>query len=479
MSFPAANYLNSNTRTEGEMKQGFEDLLAAAKQIPGAGQAKQSLTISAGAVTPAGGSAQILELDTEGAAATDDLTNIVTTNLGTNSLVLVKIANNARVVVVRHASGGTGQMSLRTGDDFTLGQTSDWILFFVNGTQLDEVARFPHELIPAVSGKTGAYTVTTADRNKLIDATSGTWTLTLPPAATAGAGFAVAVKNSGAGTITIDGNASETIDGATTQSLLRGHSYWLICDGSNWKRVGHNALTVSDARTNTVDAALVVTSTTSGVPAAGIGTGIKLQAESADENPSDVVEFDGVFSDVTAGSEDSYARVLLRVAGAALTEIYRFATTAAFKAIFTHANTADRTYTFPDASDRVVLLSSVDQLTNKSFDAAPVPTVSGAAPLYFARAWVNFNGTGVVAIRASGNVTSITDNGSGEFTVNFTTALSGSLFSTVSQHILVGNANTFNASNVYTPAVGSVRFQVRSGAGALTDCDYNMVHIFH
>jgi hypothetical protein len=40
-----------------------------------------------------------------------------------------------------------------------------------------------------------------------------------------------------------------------------------------------------------------------------------------------------------------------------------------------------------------------------------------------ARAWVNFNGTGTVAIRASGNVSSITDNGTGDYTVNFTTAM--------------------------------------------------------
>ena len=39
------------------------------------------------------------------------------------------------------------------------------------------------------------------------------------------------------------------------------------------------------------------------------------------------------------------------------------------------------------------------------------------------RAWVNFNGTGTVAIRASGNVSSITDNGTGDYTVNFTTAM--------------------------------------------------------
>ena len=45
------------------------------------------------------------------------------------------------------------------------------------------------------------------------------------------------------------------------------------------------------------------------------------------------------------------------------------------------------------------------------------------ATAYGCRAWVNFNGTGTVAIRASGNVSSITDNGVGQYTVNFTTAM--------------------------------------------------------
>ena len=48
---------------------------------------------------------------------------------------------------------------------------------------------------------------------------------------------------------------------------------------------------------------------------------------------------------------------------------------------------------------------------------------SGTAPIYACRAWVNFNGTGTVAIRASGNVSSITDNGVGSYIVNFTTAM--------------------------------------------------------
>ena len=48
---------------------------------------------------------------------------------------------------------------------------------------------------------------------------------------------------------------------------------------------------------------------------------------------------------------------------------------------------------------------------------------TGSAPVYACRAWVNFNGTGTVAIRASGNVSSITDNGIGTYTVNFATAM--------------------------------------------------------
>ena len=56
--------------------------------------------------------------------------------------------------------------------------------------------------------------------------------------------------------------------------------------------------------------------------------------------------------------------------------------------------------------------------------AALVPAAlnaSGSALMYACRAWVNFNGTGTVAIRDSGNVSSITDNATGDYTINFAT----------------------------------------------------------
>ena len=61
--------------------------------------------------------------------------------------------------------------------------------------------------------------------------------------------------------------------------------------------------------------------------------------------------------------------------------------------------------------------------TTPNINSAQFATVSGTAPIYPCRAWVNFNGTGTVAIRGSGNVSSVTDNGTGDYTINFTIAM--------------------------------------------------------
>ena len=67
-------------------------------------------------------------------------------------------------------------------------------------------------------------------------------------------------------------------------------------------------------------------------------------------------------------------------------------------------------------------------------DGSMSSVVPGGTTLYPAamcRAWVNFNGTGTVAIRASFNVSSITDNGTGDYTVHFTTASPDANYSVV------------------------------------------------
>ena len=62
-------------------------------------------------------------------------------------------------------------------------------------------------------------------------------------------------------------------------------------------------------------------------------------------------------------------------------------------------------------------LTTISNQTGSS--SVPSETVINGS----AKAWVNFNGTGTVAIRASFNVSSITDNGTGQYTVNLTTAM--------------------------------------------------------
>jgi hypothetical protein len=80
------------------------------------------------------------------------------------------------------------------------------------------------------------------------------------------------------------------------------------------------------------------------------------------------------------------------------------------------------TLTLPAQTGTVITSDGSNNVSvagNLSFNSG----YGSAAVAYGCRAWVNFNGTGTVAIRASGNVTSITDNGTGDYTVNFTTAM--------------------------------------------------------
>lgn len=70
-------------------------------------------------------------------------------------------------------------------------------------------------------------------------------------------------------------------------------------------------------------------------------------------------------------------------------------------------------------SEGGVEAARIDSSANLQFNSG----YGSVATAYACRAWVNFNGTGVVAIRASGNVSSITDVGTGDYLVNFTTAM--------------------------------------------------------
>jgi len=111
----------------------------------------------------------------------------------------------------------------------------------------------------------------------------------------------------------------------------------------------------------------------------------------------------------------------------------------------------DRSLTLPDEAGTVVTSASDIESQVKTATNA-----TGSAPIYACRAWVNFNGTGTVAIRGSGNVSSITDNGTGDYTVNFATALADANYSAVA------STNQNLASNGTNINVG---FYANSGEG--------------
>lgn len=92
----------------------------------------------------------------------------------------------------------------------------------------------------------------------------------------------------------------------------------------------------------------------------------------------------------------------------------------------------------------------------QSADGSGIIKIQSNSVTTNALAWVNFNGTGTVAIRSSYNVSSITDNGTGDYTVNFATALSDANYSVV-------GSNSPNAGVAYGAGL-SICYSIAGGA---------------
>jgi phage gp45-like len=86
-------------------------------------------------------------------------------------------------------------------------------------------------LTVAYTAASGTYTALSTDY--VINCTANTFTVNLPTAVGI-SGTSYVIKNSGAGVITVDGNGSQTIDGATTVTLYQYDSITIVSDGSNW-----------------------------------------------------------------------------------------------------------------------------------------------------------------------------------------------------------------------------------------------------
>ena len=307
---PTAGVFTDVATTNGVAKQAQDDMLAVLRELLG-GSAETTLTISAGSVTPVSAAHAI---DTEGAASSDDLTHMAITNHPDGRFMLIRAANDARTVVVNHASGGSGQITLTDSANFSLDQTNKWLLVKLSGTTWEEVFRsfgddflasrtfldVQEDVIMArgeivrgdsigdsealglgaknlllgsdgldalylggVSAKTGAYTTVQADHNKLITVSDGggSFTVTLMSAVTVGAGHYLRFKkiNSSTNFVTIDGNGSQTIDGQLTTTLVSQYDYVnLVSDGSNWLVESERRTFESVGQTITAGGALTI-----------------------------------------------------------------------------------------------------------------------------------------------------------------------------------------------------------------------------
>lgn len=127
----------STDRNEAAMKVDLDAFLSGVKEMPG-GQAPEALTISSGSVTPTGCAVIV---DTEGAAATDNLDVADVTNHPEGRLLLVRATSSLRVVTIRHNQGGSGQFLTADGNSITLDNERKQVLFCRSGTSWYEVAR--------------------------------------------------------------------------------------------------------------------------------------------------------------------------------------------------------------------------------------------------------------------------------------------------------------------------------------------------
>ncbi len=176
------------------------------------------------------------------------------------------------------------------------------------------------------------------------------------------------------------------------------------------------------------------------------------------------------------------------------------------------------TLTLPTTTDTLVGKTTTDTLTNKTLTSPIISSLSSAsataltlqsagttgltidtsqnlafnsgygsvATAYGCRAWVNFNGTGTPAIRASGNVSSITDNGTADYTVNFTNAMPDANYSANGSGGVNGSRSLGVAFN-FTSATGALILPTTSALRLSTyvpssntpsDPDYVYVAVF-
>ncbi|MBL4699872.1 MAG: hypothetical protein JKX85_01310 [Phycisphaeraceae bacterium] len=237
---PNAGLLGGNP-TEGQFKLLIEQLRNFTSEMIG-GSEEVTLTIASGSITPV---TALLAVDTEAGASSDDLDNLLQpATQHDGKVVTLHSVDAARIVTVRHARGGAGQMLLSDNRDFVLDNTSKRLVLQRNGLNWVEAGRFAmNEFLRETILKTSDYTVTSDDNGKgvLVDATSGVVNITLPSPSSVGDGFRLVLKkiDSSANAVNVVGS----IDGGNPKILAAlFESIVVFTDGVSWHIVGETGV---------------------------------------------------------------------------------------------------------------------------------------------------------------------------------------------------------------------------------------------
>ena len=352
-----------------------------------------------------------------------------------------------------------------------------------NATWTVDNVSVPHQL-PVVLAKTANYTTVAGDNGKLItcDATAGAFTITLLAAATAGSGHELTIKKIDTGTnaITIDGNGAETIDTLSTFTLNKIlESITIVSNGTNWL-IRDRVRQLRDENGNEI---LVGVSTASAV------NEISIQNRATGSNPI-----------ISASGDDTNIGIDLQAKGTGVINIPGTSAASAEIRLFEDTDngtnyigikapaalTANTTFTEPngDGAANTFKLTNgsgtlswstltgvaATQAEQETGTSTTVPVTPGRQHFHpsAVKGWVMANTAG--ASVASYDVSSITDNGAGDATVNWATALSTANYCVATGYELSAGTLTMRVESKTTTTTRVVTLTVDSPAN--TDPTY-------
>ena len=348
----------------------------------------------------------------------------------------------------------------------------------------------------------GTTTLTAASPNQQFFTGSTTQTVVLPVTSTLALGLGYTITNKSTGVVTVQSSGLNTIIAIPSQATVTvtciltsgttAASWSYSFDGSAnipYKSfesisasVGSNALTVTlspctlDFRSSTLASGAVLTRLVPAAISMTVSSGSTLGTSSAVQSKLAVLAIDNagtvelaIVNSSVYGPFDEGLLINTTAEGGAGgadsgSVIYSTSarTSVAFRLvgyIYSTQSTAGTWATSPSN----ISVSGAEDVFNAT-TATKLSTSFGFAPSYAARAWVNFNGTGTVAVVNSANVSSITDNGTGDYTVNFAVSMLDANYSISGS---CGNADTsvsiFQSAYASAPTAGACRVFTQGG----------------